>query len=618
MKSKTQKAQPAAAVPVTSSPRRRDYFFLFAFTVSIGLHSIFFYESLSWPVNRIKNTEKKVEQLYKVKIQQLESQDYASRPNSVQLQEERQRVLQQEVNKMATVAHQSAESQLVGMAPSIDPVAIPIWDEQNNGKGTDDEVLSTDQTAKNLITSDASKKSVEKLDIPEEKKIIKDSVTQKQIALSGRGVNMKARLMANLPEPPMQQDPVVARSITTLLRKDDMGPGGPQFNITEPPIDLPPINQILPSPNLVRTSPGPSSLKDEEQAKQKIKNQFVHLDDLLDVQLYTYHHIGGEGYFKVDIRPKASDDQRLRILPKDVVLALDVSSSMGKRRIEVLKSEIQKLLPRIRQEDRFNIVGFRQNVQKFTRTLSPIDKTVLASASKFIGLLEASGKTDIYASLQPLVQLGTERARPLILLLFSDGRPTVGIINSRNIINDLSRFLGPSTSIFCLGTGDVINRYLLDMLAFRNRGLVAFEQNRNALPEIIQSVYGYVEDPVLMRVTTDFDNVDKNDIFPKKLPDLYLKGNLTVWGRLRGENKIVLRLVGEAFDEHKEMIAELPVPDVDTGTYEIARNWAYHRAYNIVGKMVEEGEKPEYLQQIRDISRTYNIITPYSEEILQK
>lgn len=100
------------------------------------------------------------------------------------------------------------------------------------------------------------------------------------------------------------------------------------------------------------------------------------------------------------------------------------------------------------------------------------------------------------------------------------------------------------------------------------------------------------------------------------LPDLYLKGRLNIWGRLKGEEKIVLRLVGEAFDERKEMIIELPVPEFDSGTYEIARNWAYYKAYHVIGKMVEEGEKPEYMNEIQMISRTYNIVTPYSSHVV--
>ncbi|MBZ0258736.1 hypothetical protein K8I31_21910, partial [bacterium] len=169
--------------------------------------------------------------------------------------------------------------------------------------------------------------------------------------------------------------------------------------------------------------------------------------------------------------------------------------------------------------------------------------------------------------------------------------------------------------IFCVGSGIQINRYLLDMLAFRNRGLVAFEPEREGLPEVIQSVYGYIEDPVLLRVQADFGFLDKNEVFPKQLPDLFLKGELRIWGRLQQQDYITVRITGEAFDEQKETILRLPVPEIDNATFEVARQWALHKIYDLIGRMVAEGETPQILQEIQSISNTYNVVTPYSEQI---
>jgi hypothetical protein len=98
------------------------------------------------------------------------------------------------------------------------------------------------------------------------------------------------------------------------------------------------------------------------------------------------------------------------------------------------------------------------------------------------------------------------------------------------------------------------------------------------------------------------------------LPHLYLKGEIRIWGRLRDEKRFTLRLVGEAFDEKKEIVLELPIPERDTEPIEIARQWAFHKIYHIVGRMVDEGEKLEFLEEIRFLSRTYRIVTPYSEQ----
>lgn len=599
--------------------RSWDRLLLLSLCLSFLAHSAFLYASFFWKLAGAGQGEKTVETLFKVQMSDLESKNFFSRPTHEQLIEERERVFQEEITALKEIValdKPAASSRQAGAEPSdsnvVAPVpprdVIPAWGDTSSG-----DVFDDDQTVNRIISSDVSPQNVNDFDNRVGRDAVRDEITANRIPLTGRGSGAQGRLMAGLPAPGIANDPVVTRSIAMVLDKN-LPPPSPDLKISEPPIELPPVTELLPTPELIKPSPTSVNLQSVEKAKQEIKDRFVNLDDLIQVDLQTYHHVGGDGYFMLRIRPLA-DDERLRILPKDVVFVLDASASMGKRRMNVILQELEKLLDRLRPQDRFNIVGFKQKVRKFTDSLVPVSKENIESGKRFLRPLEASGKTDIYTSLESLVRLGTERARPLLLFLVSDGRPTVGVVNSRNIINNLTRYQGPSTSIFCMGTGDQINRYLLDMLAFRNRGLVAFEQLRSDVPPVVESLYGYIEDPVLLQVTADFLGIDNTEIYPKVLPHLYLKGEIRIWGRLRDEKRFTLRLVGEAFDRQKEMVLELPIPERDNGTYEIARQWAFHKIYHIVGKMVEEGERPEHLEQIRFLSRTYRIVTPYSEQI---
>ncbi len=590
-------------------PRQRswDRWLLACFCLSILVHFAFLYASVTWTVADIHRAEKTVEKLFKVQLTHLESRNFLSRPTHEQLIQERERVLMREMSQLSDRVPRLAQPDTGVVSPSLDPGTLPAWIDEET-----EDLFKDDRIANQLITSDFSRRSIDAIDRHVGSETVKEENRTHRIPLSGRGSGAQGRLTAGLPEPVLKSDPVVTRSLTMVLDRH-LPPPSPNLKVSEPPITLPPVTELLPTPELMNPSPVATDLRSVEEAKEELKDKFVNLDDLLQVDLQTYHHVGGDGYFMIRIRPIAADE-RLRVLPKDVVFVLDASASMGKRRMDVIVAELEKLLTRLRPQDRFNVVGFKQNVRKFTETLAPVTDENLQSAKRFIRPLEASGKTDIYTSLEPLVRLGTERARPLILFLVSDGRPTVGVVNSRNIINNLTRYQGPSTSIFCLGTGDTINRYLLDMLAFRNRGLVTFEQQRSELPPVAQSLFGYIEDPVLLQVTADFLGIDKTEVYPKTLPHLYLKGEIRIWGRLRDEKRFTLRLVGEAFDEKKEIVLELPIPERDNGTYEIARQWAFHKIYHIVGRMVDEGEKLEFLEEIRFLSRTYRIVTPYSEQ----
>lgn len=581
-----------------------------ALGVSLILHALFMAVSLNTIVNDASHTEDKLETLFKVRLDRLESRNFVSRPTQQQLRNERERALEREVEEQSRAQQRSVADEIALAGPQFGDESLPT-----RSRLTSDQ-FSADQSARDLITTDVGKSAVRDFERNAGADSIQDSPGLKnKVALMGRGTGSGRRILANLAPPSLDAEPSVRRDIQdTLLAVAE--PPAPEARPDDAPILLPPVTELLPSPDLLQPSQAPSTLPSEQKAKEQMEKKYVKLDDLLDVQLETYHHLGGDGYFHIRIRPKGADE-RLRVLPKDVVFVLDASRSMGRRRLNSIKREVETLLDRLRPNDRFNVVGFKGSVHMFTDTLATIDATTVQKARDFLQDLESSGHTDIYKSLEPLVQLGVERARPLILILFSDGRPTVGVVDSRNIINNLTQHLGPSTSIFCLGTGQPMNRYLLDMLAFRNRGLVAFEPEREDLSLTIQSIYGYIEDPVLLQVKADFGQLDTREVYPKRLPDLFLKGDLQLWGKLPKElDSLTLRLVGEAFDEKKETIMRLPIPERDNGTFEIARRWAFHKIYNLVGQMVQVGEKPEIMEEIQSISKTYNVVTPYSEQAI--
>ena len=238
----------------------------------------------------------------------------------------------------------------------------------------------------------------------------------------------------------------------------------------------------------------------------------------------------------------------------------------------------------------------------------------IAEAWSFISTLSASGKTDIYASLEPLMTLGTERARPFLIFLYSDGRPTLGIKNSRAIINRLSEKRGPSTSVFAIGTGDRVNRYLLDFLAFRNRGSVCFVKDRGEIQQKGLEFVRALKNPLLLRVSTDFGIVDDSQVYPQELPDLYQDTELRLWGRFSNESQLTVRLVGEAYDEQKEMVVRLPIPKQDRGGPEIAKEWALHKIYHLISLIVQHGEQPQILEEINRLSGQYGIVTPYHKQ----
>ncbi len=596
---------------VITQPRGDQFinrFFYAALAGSIILHLVFVMYSTTMQVADEKALESEMETLFRVNLRDLTQMRYRPRQTAIEERQNMEQSVQEDVEQIGGQENLTAAAELQQSLPSLNDQDLPSPETIGDQNG---DYFVDDRSARSVIASNMGRNTITNFERGAGEALINDWVEVQRRALMGRGGATAQRASEGLPEPELTREPVGTRTITMSLTAD-LAPPVPDMEVSEPPIDLPSDTELLPSPEILPDDPASVPLKQEEQEIAQLQDDFVALDDLVDVDVTTYHHIGGDGYFMVRIRPKAVDE-RLDILHKDVIFVLDASGSMGRLRMNHVKDGIARALNRLRPEDRFNVVGFKQQVRFFTDTFITATAENKEEAVDFIDSLSAFGKTDIYSSLEPLVQLETGRARPLIVLLFSDGRPNVGIVDSRKIINNLSKFRGPNTSIFSVGTGNDINRYLLDMLTFRNRGRVWFEPDRHDVPELILNVFRYVENPVLMRIQASFANVNDEEVYPKILPDLYLNGELRLWGRLRGETEIPLRLVGEAFNERKDIVFNLEIPEFDNGTFEVARDWARSKIYHIAGKMVYEGEKPVYLEDIRFLSQTYRVQTPYSE-----
>ena len=394
------------------------------------------------------------------------------------------------------------------------------------------------------------------------------------------------------------------------------GPTGAGLGVETPSLAQPPSFSDIPSVDMRggggigRPIVTAGFLDTESQDLEQRRQSVVNLDDVLGAQMFVYRPSGEPGYFHLRIRPQRAD-HRLEPLPKDVVLVLDASQSIGSRTLEHLKEGIKQALRRLRPDDRFTIVGFRSRVMKFSEDLVPASPLTIAEAWKFIDPLEPSGRTDIYSALQDLMLLGTERARPFILVLFSDGRPNVGMTDSRNIINRLSANRAPSTTIFSFGAGRAVNRYLLDLLAYRNRGRSVYSEDWSDIEFNVGKIMSTLENPVLMRMQMHMPGIDIQETYPKELPDLYRNSMMDIYGRLGDQKEIVFRMAGEALDDSKEMVIRIPVPERDNASDEVARSWAYQKMLWLIGQTVQLGETPALMTEINRISRDYRVQSGY-------
>ncbi len=339
------------------------------------------------------------------------------------------------------------------------------------------------------------------------------------------------------------------------------------------------------------------------------------LDELLAVTLFTHTPPGEDGYFQVRITPRT--DGRFTIIPKDIVFVIDASKSISAAKLDRSKRGLIKGLDVLNRMDRFNLVAFREEPIAFRPELVSPNSDNLEAARKFVTNLSPGGETDVFRALEPYMRRQPERGRVFDVVLISDGKPTVGEVDSRAIINELTSLNELKSSIFTFAGGSDVNKYLLDLLAYRNKGESLISPKVYEISEALPAGFlSKLQYAILTSLYANYGNIDETHIFPKTIPDFYLSTTVDVFGRFKPGTDTVfsMRLTGYAGDEKKEIVFEKRFSDAAPADAELARMWAFRKSYKLVEDICEQGETPALLEELAELDSRYGIRTTYTPE----
>jgi hypothetical protein len=366
-------------------------------------------------------------------------------------------------------------------------------------------------------------------------------------------------------------------------------------------------------PSREPAKPEPRSLLEDKPAGAP---KFESLNDFLDVELFTQERPGRngsrEGWFLVRISAKAG--KVLEVFPRDVTYVLDISSSIGGGRLEAFRKGVLDSLAQFNANDRVRLFAFRDRLSSFREDWVPASPAPRSEIKAWLDGLRSAGVTDFYDSLKPLVGQGAGKGRMTMGFILSDGIPTVGVVDSTQIINRLSEKNDNSVSIFSFSSGQDVNSFLLDLLAYRNQGWLRHApRTADATGEFLRLAQ-QVRNPLFLNLRFRFAGVDGAGVFPQNLPNLYRDSPLLLFGRyVPGQtSKISLQVLGESLRGTKELLVQLPVPAKPTGPDSIASTWARQKIYDLLSRMTESRDgQQRILDEVRALADEHKVETPY-------
>ncbi|XP_032146075.1 inter-alpha-trypsin inhibitor heavy chain H4 isoform X10 [Sapajus apella] len=339
------------------------------------------------------------------------------------------------------------------------------------------------------------------------------------------------------------------------------------------------------------------------------------------------------GYFVHYFAPKG-----LTAMPKNVVFVIDQSGSMSGRKIQQTQEALIKILDDLSPRDQFNLITFSSEATQWSPSLVPASAENVNKARSFAAGIHALGGTNINDAVLMAVQLldrsNREEQLPSrsvsLIILLTDGDPTVGETNPRNIQKNVREAVSGRYSLFCLGFGFDVSYAFLEKLALDSGGLARriYEDSDSALQ--LQDFYQEVANPLLTAVTFEYPSNAVEEVTQDNFRFLFKGSEMVVAGKLRDQGPDVLtakvsghltmqNVTFQTESSVAEQEAEFQSPKYIFHNF-MERLWAYLTIQQLLEGSVSASDAERQVLQTRalNLSLAYSFVTPLTSMVVTK
>jgi Ca-activated chloride channel family protein len=290
-----------------------------------------------------------------------------------------------------------------------------------------------------------------------------------------------------------------------------------------------------------------------------------------------------------------------------MVFVLDCSGSMSGRPIEQAKAAIERGLKRLEPGDSFQIIDFAETATALGT--GPLEATPenIRRGLAFLRPLDANGGTMMLNGMRAALAFPHDSERLRFVAFCTDGY----IGNDAEILGELHQRLDHSR-VFSFGVGNC-NRYLLDSMARMGNGVAAYLGMQDDPTSIMDSYFDRISHPALCELGIDWGGAQVSDVYPSRLPDLFVGRPVIVTGRYVGKMPSAVRVSGRMGRQNKTIDVSVREASGESLNAALPQVWART-------KLAELGDRATWDPEAgRDIAGTtratsleFALLSPYT------
>lgn len=322
-----------------------------------------------------------------------------------------------------------------------------------------------------------------------------------------------------------------------------------------------------------------------------------------------------DGYALITFSPPV---RAARETPRDVVFVLDVSGSMSGRKMEQARAAGRQLLQSLTPQDRFRLIDFSSDVREFNDGWTGATGGNIRAALEYLSQLRANGGTNIQGALEEALSLDAPAGRLPLVLLLTDGAPTVGESRPEAIAQRAAE-LRRQRRVFTFGIGADVNAGLLEQLALQGRGTATFVRPEESVERAVGVVTERLTRPVATDVRLRIDGARLYGIQPQGPLDLFAGQDLVVLARYAGNREDAnLVIEGQTADGPVKWTGRVSLPARSSDNAFVARLWATQRVGFLSAERRRSGGNSELDAELRQLGERFGLPTDLTSYLVQE
>uniref|UniRef100_A0A671LKH9 Inter-alpha-trypsin inhibitor heavy chain 2 n=1 Tax=Sinocyclocheilus anshuiensis TaxID=1608454 RepID=A0A671LKH9_9TELE len=322
-----------------------------------------------------------------------------------------------------------------------------------------------------------------------------------------------------------------------------------------------------------------------------------------------------EGHFVQFFAP--SD---LSPLSKNIVFVIDVSGSMWGLKMKQTVEAMQAILDDLSMDDYFSIIDFNHNVRCWNEDLVQASSIQVNEAKKYIQSIKPNGGTNINEALLRAVQMllrasnqGLIDPRSVsMIILVSDGDPTVGEIKLSTIQKNVKRVMREEFSLYSLGIGFDVDFDFLERIAMDNRGIAQRIYANHDAADQLKTFYSQVSSPLLRTIAIHFPENAVNNVTQNRFDKFFHGSELIVAGKLQPSDLTTLQSLTTAS-------AVSPMSPLSPFRFSNSM-WAYITVNQLLAERSlapTANKKRRITQRIMALAVEHQFVTPFTAMLVE-